>query len=173
MDQPHLEINLPRLRASRRRAGVTIVEIVTAMAVTAVIAAGAIASLLTSQTYAARARLLTNARVLVQRNIDTALGVGYTSVDTPPILELTSGSVYSDQDGVSGDSIPVAINGEGDTIVTGTLTRIVTNLPNNQKPSDAQNSVIRRVTFRIEYTYLNRPYQYEMTTFRAQDDQSQ
>ncbi|HWL52945.1 MAG TPA: hypothetical protein VNQ90_10950 [Chthoniobacteraceae bacterium] len=163
--------NLHRRSAT---AGITLIEAVTAMAVTAIISAAAIGSLLTSQTLAARTRLLTNARVLVQRNIDTALVVPFTSTNVPPILTLTSpeGAPFSDDATDStGESVPVALNSEGDPIVTGTLTRIVTNLNNSEKPSDVAATVIRRVTFRINYTYLDRPYQYEMTTLRAQDEQ--
>lgn len=171
---------LPRKRNGaflRRRsavAGITIVEAVTAMAVTAIVAAAAIGSLLTAQTLAARTRLLTNARVLVQRNIDTALVVPFTSTNVPPILALTSesGAPFSDDATDStGESVPISLNNEGEPIVTGTLTRIVTNLSNAEKPNDVAGAIIRRVTFRIDYTYLGRPYMYEMTTLRAQDEQ--
>ena len=50
------------------------------------------------------------------------------------------------------------------TPVPGTLWRTVTAVPN---PEGAQ---LRNVTFRLDYTYLSRPYSVQMATERAIDD---
>ncbi len=185
---------IPSLRSTI--AGITIVEAVTAMAITAIISAAAIGSLLTAQALAARARLMTNARVVVQRNIDTALSIPFSGINPPEILQVTNGAweIYEETFDSDASASPtptpsptpspgpspaptpapnttVALNSEGDPIVLGTLTRLVTDLPSGQLPNDVPGVIIRKVTFRIQYTYLNRSYQYEMTTLRAQDIQ--
>jgi|GEM_PF-1707186 len=169
-------------RPPPRRGGFSLLEAIAAMVITVIVASTVIATLLNSQTFAARTRVMTNARMIVQRNIETALGVPYTSVNVPDILKLTAdeenGEIYREgasagedggEDGEEDNTMTVAITGEGDTVVEGTLRRIVTDLPDDEKPEDIL-SVIRRITFRIEYEYLGRDYSYEMSTIRARDD---
>ncbi len=50
------------------------------------------------------------------------------------------------------------------TTVPGTLWRIVTAVPN------VDGAQIRNITFRLDYTYLSRPYSVQMVTERAIDD---
>ena len=153
------KVNRSRLRAF------TLAEVIVAMMVAVLIGSGVVASLLTSDRFSARMRVLTNARVILQRNIDTALGVSFTTTSTPDILAITpaSGVVFNDN-GSAQENIAVLRNGTI-AMVTGTVTRIVTAEPN------PDNADIRRVTFRIDYTYLSRLSSFEMSTIRARDDQ--
>jgi len=148
--------------------GFTLTEVLVATAVAAILGSTAIMGLLATQKYAASTRVLNQARFIVQRNIATALGVKFTSVEVPPILELTStsGAAFNGE-GIttSGSSIPIITKADGTPVISGTLTRIVTAYPN-----DAY-AVIRRVTFRINYKFQDREVSYSMSTIRSQDDQ--
>ena len=108
---------------------------------------------------------LNNARAVVQRNIDTALGVPFSATQQPAVLAITSatGSVYDDDAG--GDNLVTIVTPKTAAGMTlkGTLTRIVT----AQANGDAAD--IRRITFRIDYTVKNRPYTFAMTTLRGSD----
>jgi len=100
-------------------------------------------------------RTVNNARAVVQRNIDTALGVPFAAGATPPTI-LAIGSDTS--------SVPIVVSRSGtDTVVSGMLTRTVAAETN---PAAAD---IRRVTFQVAYTYRSRPYGVTMTTFRSTD----
>ena len=149
----------------RSRLAFTLAEVVIAMMIAVLIGSGVVGSLLTSERFSARMRLLTNARVILQRNIDTALGVSFTTTATPDILAITpaSGVVFNDN-GSAQEQIAVLRSGTI-AMVTGTVTRIVTAEPN------PDNADIRRVTFRIDYSYLSRLSSFSMTTIRARDDQ--
>ena len=85
-------------RTSGSQRAFTLAEVVIAMAVAVLMGSGIIACLLTGEKFASRARLLTNGRAIVQRSVDTALGVSFTSGSTPPILAITpaAGVVYND-----------------------------------------------------------------------------
>jgi len=163
--RPPIFLSPPRLGG--RRGGFTFTEIMVALAVLLILGSGTIAGLLAAQRYAASSRVLTNARVIVKRNIDTALGVKFSSVDTPPILALTgsNGDAYNGEGNGSPATIPILVNSGSTTLVSGTLTRTVTEL------SNPQDLVIRRVTFRIDYRFDGRDQSYSMTTLRSQDDQ--
>lgn len=126
---------------------------------------GGVQALVMVNRKASSMRLFTNARAAVQRNIDAALCVPFSSTLEPPILALTSGAgeVYDD-DGQGDNLVDIALTRAGtDAVVRGTLTRIVLAEPNG----DGAN--IRRVTFRIAYTFLSHPYGYEMTVLRSVD----
>ena len=68
----------------------TIVEIAIAVALLGLIAAAAIAALTVLNKNAASARLMSNAREIVQRNIEAAIGSPFTSSTEPDILKTTS-----------------------------------------------------------------------------------
>jgi len=115
---------------------------------------------------AAGNRIITNARVIVQRNIDTALAVTCGKSAIPAILATTptAGTVYDD-DGGAANIVTVVLAGTGGVqLVQGTLTRIVTSVTN----TDAAD--IRQITFRLNYTFRARAYAYSLTTMRAIDD---
>jgi type II secretory pathway pseudopilin PulG len=138
--------------------GFTLAEVVAATAVAAILGASLMVGLLTAQRYASSTRALNSARVIVQRNIDTA------------ILQITgtNGVPYNDQSANATDKIPIIVTsgtGSSNTMIEGVLTRTVVAHPNSA------NAVIRRVTFTIDYNYLGRPFTYSMTTLRAQDNQ--
>ena len=153
-----------KLFNSRLRA-FTLIEVFVAMMAAVLIGSGAVASLLASERLSARMRVLTNARIILQRKINSALGVSFTTTSTPDILSITSASgVVFNDNGAPQQYIAVLRSGST-PIVTGTVTRIVTAEPN------PDNADIRRVTFRIDYTYLSLPSSFSMTTVRAKDDQ--
>jgi hypothetical protein len=114
---------------------------------------------------AAVMRTLSNARAVVQRNIDTAMGVPLTASSVPPILAITtaSGAVYDD-DGGGDNLVNIALLRAGTSAwLKGTLTRTVV------AEANADNADIRRVTFSVSYTYRGRPYSFSMTTMRTID----
>ena len=150
----------------RANGGIMLMEALVAAAVLVMTTVGATHALLTANRLAASSRVLTSARAVVQRNIDTALTVTFTQASQPAILGITSasGSSYNDQGGYD-STIQIATQDIGGTAVaTGTLTRIVTAVAN------ADGADIRQVTFRMDYTYGGRNQSVSMTTMRSIDD---
>jgi prepilin-type N-terminal cleavage/methylation domain-containing protein len=144
--------------------GMTLVEIAISVALLGLVAAAAIATLMVLNKNAVSTRLMTNAKEIVQRNIETAVGVPFTSASTPSILATTgSGGVPWDETGGSGPvTIYTSRDGTGPA-VQGTLTRTVT------AEANTPNADIRRVKFRLSYTLFGRQMGYELTTLRAVD----
>ena len=107
---------------------------------------------------------MTNAKEIVQRNIEKAVGVPFTTASTPAILATTSsGGAPWDEAGGSGPvTVYASRDGTGPT-VQGTLTRTVT------AEANTPGADIRRVKFRLSYTLFGRPMGYELTTLRAVD----
>lgn len=142
----------------------TIVEIAMGMAVLGIVATGALASFITLNKNAVRTRIMTNAKEVVQRNIETAVGLPFLSTSTPAILATTgtTGAVWDD-DGGSDNLITIYTSRDGTQKVTGTLTRTVRPEPNSA------NADVRRVTFHLDYSIFGIPASYEMTTIRALD----
>ncbi len=154
-------------RSARRRlaAAFSLVQVMVATGVIVMCGVGGVQALVMVNRKASSMRLFTNARAAVQRNIDAALCVPFSSALEPPILALTSGAgaVYDD-DGQGDNLVDIALTRAGtDAVVRGTLTRIVLAEPNGD------GADIRRVTFRIAYTFLSHPYGYEMTVLRSVD----
>jgi type II secretory pathway pseudopilin PulG len=158
-------------------AGTLLVELLVAMGLILIVTVSFTHAMLTSNRLAATNRAMTAARSIVQRNIDDALSVTFDSSNpatttnpNPAILCYTSttGSVFDD-DGTTGLSNMVNIlayssNGAVIPILQGTLTRIVSAAPNTT------GSDIRRVTFRLDYTFQKRNFSTQMVTLRAIDD---
>jgi hypothetical protein len=143
-----------------------LMEVMIAAAVLVMTTIGATQALLTANRLAAASRVLTGARAVVQRNIDTALTVTFTQSSQPAILAITpaAGSVYDD-DGGFDNTIQIAAQDNGGVVIaTGVLTRIVTAVAN------ADGADIRQVTFRVDYTYGGRSQSVSMTTMRSIDD---
>ena len=153
-------------RLARAKAGgFTVIQAVVAMGIVAVAGAAGMMALVQMNNKAAAMRTLNNARAVVQRNIDTALGVPFSATQQPAVLAITSasGSVYDDD--LGGDNLVTIVTPKnaGGLTLKGTLTRIVT----AQTNSDSAD--IRRITFRIDYTIKGRPFSYAMTTLRGSD----
>ena len=141
-------------------------EVMVAAAVLVMVTIGATHALLTANRLAASSRVLTGARAVVQRNIDTALTVTFSQASQPAILAITptAGSVYDD-DGGFDNTIQIAAQDNGGIVVaTGTLTRIVTAVANGD------GADIRQVTFRVGYNYGGRSQSVSMSTMRSIDD---
>lgn len=146
-------------------AGIALIQVIMAMGIIALCGAAGLRSLIEINRKAAAMRTLNQARAIVQRNIDSALGVPFSKTLVPAILATTStnGTTYDDDGNGDGlENIVVGRSGAG-AVVRGTLTRIVTPEPN---PDSAE---IRRITFRLTYSYRLKPYTFEMTTIRAMD----
>lgn len=138
-----------------------------AMGVLALVLMSSITGLLNSNRQAAAYRAMTAARVIVERNIETALATTWNATSTPAILATTttSGAVYDDDGGNDNKvNIMVQNSSSSNVLLKGTLTRIVTDEPN------PRSAPLKRVTFRINYTFRGRAYSTEMTTLRATDD---
>jgi len=137
-----------------------------AAGVLAMVIVGASQALLTANRIAAASRILTGARAVIQRNIDTALTSTFTQALTPAILAITpaTGQVYDD-DGGYDNTIQIAVQDNGtDIVASGVLTRTVLAVAN------ADNADIRQVTFTLNYTFRGRAEAISMTTIRSRDD---
>lgn len=153
---------IPSRSVSER--GVTIVEIAIGGAMLALVATGAFASLIVLNKNAVRTRIMTNAKEIVQRNIEAAVGLPFTAASVPPILAptSTSGAVWDDEG--DGDNLEtIYISRDGTQKMTGTLLRTVLIEPN------AVGADVRRVTFHLDYSIFGKAASYEMTTIRAPD----
>ena len=155
----------PAGRVRANTSGFTVIQAVVAMGIIAIAGAAGMMALVQMNNKAAAMRTLNNARAVVQRNIDAALGVPFSASLQPPILAITSstGSVFDDDGG--GDNLVTIVTPKtaAGTTVKGTLTRIVTAQVNGD------GADIRRVTFRINYTIRGRAYLLSMSTLRGSD----
>jgi type II secretory pathway pseudopilin PulG len=150
---------------SGRSGGFALVEVMIGAILIGLVAVGSMQALGVMNRNASSYREMTNARAIVQRNIDNALSVTASTTSIPAILATTSagGSAYDDDGGGAG--VTVVLQGTAGTqLVQGTLTRIVTAVAN------ADSADIRRITFRLDYTLRGRPYTYQLSTMRAIDD---
>ena len=157
---------LGTLASLRGRAGILLIEAIIAAAALALVIVGASQALLIANRLAATSRVLTAARSVVQRNIDTALTTTFTQASTPAILATTgaTGQVYDD-DGGGDNTVQISVQDNNTAVVAaGVLTRTVTQLAN------ADNAVVLQVTFSLTYTYRGRADTFSMTTIRARDD---
>lgn len=152
-------ISLPSRRPDQ---GMTLVEIAIGVAVLGLVATTAIATLMILNKNAVSTRIMTNAREIVQRNIETAVGSPFTSSSVPAILATANNAVWDDDGG--GDNLEtIYTSRDGTAKITGTLLRTV------QTEANAVGADIRRVTFHLDYSLFGRPMSYEMTTIRAMD----
>lgn len=124
---------------------------------------------LVSNRVAATNRVLTAARTIIQRNLDTAMALRFDAANTPSVLAFTgTGGSITDDDGGGDNQVNILIQKTAttqNTLVKGTLTRIVV-----PEPNPPQNADIRRVTFRLTYLFQRRNFSVEMTALRAIDD---
>jgi prepilin-type N-terminal cleavage/methylation domain-containing protein len=150
-----------------QQCGMTIVEIAIGVAILGIVAAGALASFITLNKNAVRTRIMTNAKEVVQRNIETAVGLPFTTASTPTILATTGSSGATWDDDPPPDNldnlVTIYASRDGSQKVTGTLKRIVLAEPNTASAD------LRRVTFHLDYSIFGIPASYEMTTIRALD----
>ncbi|MEO6741449.1 MAG: hypothetical protein ABIP20_14460 [Chthoniobacteraceae bacterium] len=154
------------MRRLRLRAGIMLAETLVAAAILAMVTVGASHALLTANRIAASSRVLTGARAVLQRNIDTALVSTFTQNTVPAILAITptAGQLYDD-DGGFDNTVQISVQDNGTAVVaSGTLTRTVLAVAN------ADSADIRQVTFTLQYTYRGRPVTLSMSTIRSRDD---
>lgn len=142
----------------------TIVEIAIGVALLGLIAASAIAALTALNKNAASTRVMSNAREIVQRNIETAMGSPFTASTEPEILKTTgsSGTAWDDTGGTNQVIVYSSRDGTSPT-VKGDLIRTVT------AETNSAGADLRRVKFRLTYPLFGRQMSYEMTTIRAMD----
>ncbi len=149
-----------------RAGGYALVEVMTAAVLIGLVAVSSVQAFNVLNRSAASNRIITNARTIVQRNIDTALSITCNKSAVPPILAITpsSGTVWDDDAGTT-NIVTVVLEGSSSfQLVEGTLTRIVTAVANTD------NADIRKVTFRLNYNYRGRDYTYTLNTMRSIDD---
>jgi len=149
----------------RKLSAFTLVQVMIATGIIVIVGLASVQALMLMNRKAAAMRTLNSARSVVQRNIDTAMGVPFTTTSTPPILAITAatGAVYVD-DGSTDNQVNIALLRSGSTAwLRGTLTRTVL------AETNADGADIRRVTFSLAYTYRGRPYSFSMTTLRTVD----
>ena len=150
-------------RQRRSTGAFTITEVLVASMVLLISYIALTQSFVVMNRRAAASRLLTNARVIVERNIAQALSVPFTTTAQPAILATTvAAGVTYDDDGNGDNQVNLMVQDSSGTVqIKAVLTRIVTVVAN---PESAD---LRRVTFRVAYIYGAKNYTYEMTTVRA------
>ena len=152
------------LRSLKTSAGILLIEAVVAAAALALVIVGASQALLIANRIASASRILTAARSVVQRNIDTATTT-FTQASTPTILAYPANAVVWDDDGGADNIVQIQLQDNNTAVVaSGVLRRTVTALAN------ADNAVVLQVTFTLTYTYRGRTDIVSMTTIRARDD---
>ena len=84
------------IRRKRSQAGIALVQVIMAMGIIALCGAAGLRALIEINRKAAAMRTINQARAIVQRNIDSALGVPFNKTLCPAILAFTtsSGSTY-------------------------------------------------------------------------------
>ena len=168
-DSASTGISRLRISSAKSESGIMLVEIAMGIALLGLVTASSIAALVILNKNAVSTRLMTSVREIVQRNIETAVGVPFTASNVPAILAITSPSGTTWDDG-TGNPVPIYKSRDWDDAtnsgtlkITGTLTRVVTAEPNSP------GADIRRVTFRLNYSLFGRSLSYETTTIRAID----
>jgi prepilin-type N-terminal cleavage/methylation domain-containing protein len=162
-----LMFSLPRTKHHGRRVrlqGFTLIELMVATAVILIVGIAGVQALAMMNSKAAAMRILNNARAAVQRDIDTAMGVPYTTTSVPAILATTpgTGTVYVDSG--TGNLETVVLMSNGTTpLIQGTMTRTVV------AQANSENQALLSITFSLTYTYRKHNYTYSMTTLRAPD----
>ena len=153
---------LPRISRLSRVRGIALIETLATCLVITVTFLGVMQSLLLLNQRAVLSRLQTNARAIVQRNIDRALSEKYTPNILPTILATTAanGAVWDDDGGTDGLVTVVAENGTTNSTVRGTLTRTVTT---------SSVTGLRLVRFSLTYAYRTKNYTFAASTARARD----
>ncbi len=150
-------------RQRRSTGAFTITEVLVASMVLLISYIALTQSFVVMNRRAAASRLLTNARVIVERNIAQALSVPFTTTAQPAILATTvAAGVTYDDDGNGDNQVNLMVQDSSGTVqIKAVLTRIVTAVAN------PENADLRRVTFRVAYAYRTKNYTFEMTTVRA------
>ncbi len=153
-----------RLRNVCTEEAMTLVEAAIGTALLALVAATGLGTLAILNKNAVSTRIMSNAREIVQRNIEAAAGAPFTSTNVPSILAITSaGGVVWDDDGGSDNKETIYASHDGSVKILGTLNRTVV------AESNSVSADIRRVTFHLDYSLYGRSMSYEMTTLRAID----
>ncbi len=78
-------------------------ETAIAVAILGIVASSAIASLLVLNRYSQSARVMANAREIVQRNIEAAIAAPSSATNVPSILAIATGTIWDDDGG--GDNL--------------------------------------------------------------------
>lgn len=143
--------------------GFTLVEALVACVLLGVTCITTTQSLNVSNNRAAVARLRVNAQAVAQRNLTAALNAPFSATQVPAVLGLTgtAGAVYDDDNNGDGKVNLVVQDNGGPSVITGVLTRTVRSIANSE------GADIRRVTFRVDYSYRGRTYSYEVQTVRT------
>jgi hypothetical protein len=164
--QPCHDIEREYARSRMSGAGFAIMEVMIAAILVGVVAIGSVQTLDRLNRNASTNRVITNARAIVQRNVEMALSVTCSKTAIPSILAYTSsaGAVYDD-DGGAANVVTIAQQGSSTVeLARGRLTRIVTAVEN------VEDADIRKIVFRLDYTYLGRNHSYSLSSMRAIDD---
>ena len=156
---PHLKSVATASRKPRRENAFTLVEVLTATALFALIATTVIWGLNMLQHRATVNRLYTQAQTLCQNQIDRVLTAGpynpsVVPAQTPPELMPNQAPV------------PVDISTAPGLPVSGTVTTIVTDTGLQHSGSDLK---IKQARVIVAYNFRGKPFSVEMNTLRAPD----
>jgi type II secretory pathway pseudopilin PulG len=140
--------------------GITLVEIVIAMALIGTISVGVLMSFSSANRLGIVDRSLTYARELCQDRIEQMVSQSYSPSTTIPTL-FGAWPIPATNTTTATETVPIYSDISGATMVNGTRTTIVS------RPDANLNYVL--VTVRVNYTFRGTNYQQEINTVRAPD----
>ncbi len=152
-----------RRRLGRRRAGFTLVEVVIAGGLLAVLVAGSLIALTQINRWATSARLRTLALAVAQQQIDSIQTTPWQSVGTRAAI-LSPGTTTQNNVPLNNDPFNSAIGLS--SAFTGLDTQ--TNGTRTTQIADVTARTLRAVVT-VTFTYRNRPHAVRLTTLRAVD----
>lgn len=152
---------------ARAREAFTYTEIMVALAILALAASAAFASLTQANKFAVSHRVYTCAQTLAQNQIDAFLSAGPFYPQLNPALippELIAGTATTAGITIYADSATNA------AVVTGAMTRTVADLGLTQTTGGTTDPLhTRRLSVTLSYTFAGREYSVLMSTLRASD----
>ena len=135
----------------------TLVEVVVAVAVIGLLAVGSTQAMLSMNRQAMVNRVMTNARIVAQEQINSALTVEFAPAANPPVIPALL------QVGTTISTVGIAADSTGTTTISGTMTRTVT------AESNPLGVTMRRFACVVSYNYLGRNYSVALSTIRSPD----
>jgi type II secretory pathway pseudopilin PulG len=161
-----MKYNKPRIPRSRDLAAFTIVEIVVAAGLLAIVAAASIGTLIRMNNNAALSRLQTSATTVAQERIDHILEDGPFNLrknQIPTVLEEGTKNVGT----VSNPTIPIYTDPEtNQVIVYGWMTSTVTESTRAYGPWDIK---VRNAEVVVGYQFRGKSYSVRLSTVRSPD----
>jgi type II secretory pathway pseudopilin PulG len=150
---------------NKAQAGITLVEIVIALAVLGTMSAGCFVGLNTLNSYAVSSRLYTEAQACAQNQIDLILSKGPFNIGQNKIpAELALGTTTKPNVFIYTDPVT------GNVVVAGTMTTTITDMNSSMAFAGVTSNLnVRKATVTVSYSYRGKNYNVSMDTLRTAD----